>query len=99
VAIRTIIWSDDAFLELQNTIAFLEENWTDREIMKLDKELAHTLLLISNNPYLFKASKRTDFRKAIVLKLNTLYYKFDDNTVEIVSFFSNRQNPDKAQVK
>jgi plasmid stabilization system protein ParE len=57
VAIRTIIWSDDAFLELQNTIAFLEENWTDREVIKLDKELAHTLLLISNNPYLFNASK------------------------------------------
>ena len=38
-----------------------------------------------------------EVRKAVILKYNTLYYRIKKNTIEILSFFSNRQNPAKAK--
>ena len=42
---------------------------------------------------------KKDVRRAVVLKFNTLYYRVNENNVEILSFFSNRQNPKKRKLK
>lgn len=55
-----IRWTDNALKELAETIAFLETNWTEKELRKLSNALDKTLNLISQNPYLFQSS---DFKK------------------------------------
>ncbi len=41
----------------------------------------------------------TDNALAELTRLNTLYYREkENNKVEILSFFSNRQNPDKRKI-
>lgn len=93
-----ILWTDNALNELQKTVEYLEEYWTEKELRILATNLEKTLNLISNNPYLFQASEfKTDVRRAVVLKLNTLFYRVNENNVEILSFFSNRQNPKKIK--
>jgi plasmid stabilization system protein ParE len=95
-----ILWTDNALKELEKTIVFLEENWTEKELRRLAINLEKTLSLISQNPFIFQSSEiKKDIRRAVVLSLNTLYYRVSENDVEIVSFFSNRQNPDKRKVK
>lgn len=95
-----ILWTDNALKELEKTIVFLEENWTEKELRRLAINLEKTLSLISQNPFIFQSSEiKKDIRRAVVLSLNTLYYRVSENNVEIVSFFSNRQNPDKRKVK
>ena len=95
-----ILWTDNALKELEKTIVFLEENWTEKELRRLAINLEKTLSLISQNPFIFQSSEiKKDIRRAVVLSINTLYYRVSENDVEIVSFFSNRQNPDKRKVK
>lgn len=95
-----ILWTDNALKELEKTIVFLEENWTEKELRRLAINLEKTLSLISQNPFIFQSSEiKKDIRRAVVLSLSTLYYRVSENNVEIVSFFSNRQNPDKRKVK
>ena len=95
-----ILWTDNALKELQKTVEYLEENWTEKELKNLAHNLEKTLKLISQNPYLFQESYfKNDVRRAIVLTLNTLYYRIIENNVEIISFFSNRQNPKKQKTK
>ncbi len=95
-----ILWTDNALNELKKTVDFLEEHWTEKEIRNLATNLENTLKLISNNPYLFQASEiKKEVRRAVILKLNTLYYRVNENNVEILSFFSNRQNPKKRKLK
>ncbi len=95
-----ILWTDNALSELQKTVEYLEEHWTKKELRNLATNLEKTLNLISNNPYLFQASEiKEDVRRAVVLKLNTLYYRVNKNNVEILTFFSNRQNPKKRKLK
>jgi len=93
-----IEWTDNALSELRNTYKYLEDNWTEKEIRKLSKEIERILNLISNNPSLFPIYDGT-VRKVVIKKLNSLYYQeTHDNTIQILSFFSNRQNPNKRKI-
>ena len=94
-----ILWTDNALKELEKTIEYLEENWTEKELQNLAQSLEETISLISQNPQIFQASKKKeDIRRAVILSLNTLYYRVSEDKVEIVSFFGNRQNPKKRKL-
>ncbi len=94
-----IYWTDNAISELQNTIKFLQENWTEIELKKLVDDIEKIIELISNNPKLFPLSNKKNIRRVIIRKLNTLYYReLNGTSIEILSFFSNRQNPDKRKI-
>ncbi len=92
-------WTDHALSELKQTYQYLEENWTSKELTKLSLDIERTISLISKNPKMFPISDKVNIRKVVVKKFNTMYYREKDNTsVEILSFFSNRQNPDSRKL-
>ena len=90
-----IHWTVHALNDLQNTISYLEENFSDKEIRKLSAKIENTIELISINPNIFQMSDIKGVYKVVVVKYNTLYYRIRGNSVEILSFFSNRQSPKK----
>ena len=95
-----IFWTDFALSELENTIEYLEENWTEKELRNLAVKLDEILTILSQNPNLFQVSNVKDkIRRDVVLTHNTLYYRVINNQIEILSFFSNRQNPTKRKLK
>ena len=95
-----IFWTDFALKELEKTIEFLEENWTEKELRNLAENLEEKLALISQNPDLFQASNlKKGIRRVVILTYNTLYYRIANEQIEIISFFSNRQNPKKRKLK
>ncbi|WP_116786912.1 type II toxin-antitoxin system RelE/ParE family toxin [Flavobacterium psychrotrophum] len=94
-----ILWTDLALAELETTIIYLEEYWTERELRNLAAALDQTLMLISSNPFLFQVSDiKKDIRRVVIVTFNTLYYKINGDTVEVLSFFSNRKNPKKRKL-
>ena len=95
-----ILWTNHALKELEDTISYLEEKWTDKELQNLAIKMEETLLLISHNPNLFQVSEvKKDILRVVILTYNTLYYRVKNNQIEIISFFSNRQNPKKRKLK
>jgi len=93
-----IEWTDNALSELKTIFEYLEKNWTEKELKKLSNEIERTINLISSNPKLFPISEEKNVRRAVVKKLNTLYYREKhNNNIEIISIFSNRQNPNKRK--
>lgn len=93
-----ILWTDHALDELAKTFEYLEENFSDKELRKLSNSIESTLQLISQNPTLFPASQFKNIRKTVILKYNTIYYRENGDVIEILSFFSNRQNPKKRKL-
>ncbi|MGB4447988.1 MAG: type II toxin-antitoxin system RelE/ParE family toxin [Cloacibacterium sp.] len=93
-----IFWTEHAASELEKTIQYLQTEFSDKEISKLLIKLEETLELISINPKIFPTSDKKGIHKAILLKYNSIYYREINNTVEILSFFSNRQNPKKRKL-
>lgn len=93
-----ILWTDHALSELAQTILYLEQNFSDKEIQKLAQKIENTIELISHNPNLFPKSEKKNVHKAVILKYNTLYYRIKGDIVEIISLFSNRQSPKKRKI-
>ena len=93
-----ILWTDYAQDELQKTIEYPETNFSEKELKRLSKKIESTTELISQNPKLFPKSNKNEVFRVTILKFNTMYYRIKDDTIEILSFFSNRQNPDKRKI-
>ena len=94
-----ILWTAFALKELEKTIEYLEENWTEKELRTLAESIEEKLALISQNPNLFQASdNKKNIRRVVIQTYNTLYYRFENEQIEIISFFSNRQNPKRRKL-
>ena len=48
-----VFWTHHALSELEDTIVYLDKNWTDKELKNFFLEVDHTIQLISKNPFLF----------------------------------------------
>ena len=93
-----IYWTENALNELDESIKCLEEHFTEKEIKKLASKIESVIGLIAQNPQLFPKSEFKDVYKIVILKYNTFYYRISENTIEILSFFSNRQHPKKRKI-
>jgi len=94
-----LMWSDRALADLKNTIDYLTENWTQREIKTFARKLDKRLAIISANPNLFpKTTKRKNVRKAVLTKHTVIYYEANENQVIIVTLFDPRQDPKKLRL-
>lgn len=94
-----ILWTDHALWELSQTVEFLERNWTEKELKNFASKLDHILEIIYKNPEIFPSDfNEKEIRKAVVDKNNTLYYRIKENSIEVISIFSNRQDPKKSRV-
>ncbi len=94
-----IYWTDNALAELEITFEYLETNFTLTELNFLAKEIDKIISLISVNPKLFPESEiKKGIRKVVIAKYNTMYYRLNKKSIEIISFFSNRQSPTKLKL-
>lgn len=71
---------------------------TKKETEKLGDEIERILPVIIHNPAVFPLSDKGKVRKATILKYNAMYYRIVENEIQILSFFSNRQNPDSRKI-
>ena len=92
-----ILWTDFALIELEKTIKYLEENWTEKELRNLSSKLEETLSFLSQNPNLFQVSDiKKDIRRVVVLAHNTLYYRIvRDQVGNYLIFFEPSKSPKK----
>ena len=93
-----ILWTDLALEELSETVGYLKREFSQKEIDILGDEIERISSITSQNPNIFPNSDRLKTRKAVILKFYTLYYRIMNDQVEILSFFLNRQSPDKMKL-
>src|SRR5690554_3876976 len=81
-----IQWTNNALNELSQTIEYLKENFTEKEIRNLALKVENTTKLIAQNPDIFPKSDLKKIYKAVILKYNTLYYRINGNNVKYFHF-------------
>jgi plasmid stabilization system protein ParE len=95
-----VLWTDHALTELSQAFQYLELNFSEKEINRLSNQIESVLRYISKYPKLYpESSQQEGVRRAVITKFNTLYYRIniDKNQIEILSFFSNREDPMKLE--
>lgn len=93
-----ILWTTNALEELEQTIEYLQLHFTDKEIKKLVQKIESLIEITSQNPFIFPISESKTIHKLVILEFNTMYYRVNNGSVEILSFFSNRQSPQKRKI-
>lgn len=96
-----IIWLPKALEDYHDTLSDLELYWTSGIAKRLALEVEKTLDLLEQNPHIFQvADEAKNIRRAVVLKLNKIYYRINSNqTIDILSFFPSRNDPNDLTIK
>jgi plasmid stabilization system protein ParE len=92
-----VVWITRAKIDFDENILFLLENWSEREARKFIRKAMSTIRIIENNPRAFQESDYHQVRKAPILKQISLYYRINQNTIELLRFWGNRMNPEEIQ--
>jgi plasmid stabilization system protein ParE len=94
----SVYWTAEAESNLRNVLNYLSNNFSDKEISIFVKKLEKRLAIISVYPKSFRKSKIKNIHRSVLTKHITIYYKFDNQKIEIISLFDVRQNPKKLNI-
>lgn len=86
--------SDRARQDIEQMAAYLSEHWSEQVKLNFLLTLTEKMKLISQMPYLYKASqKQPDVRECVLTKQAVLFYRVGETSVEIITIRSSRQQP------
>lgn len=97
--IYEIIWSPKAVKSFYDRISYLQNKWTEREIVNFKKRISEYLLTLEQTPFIGTPGKVKDIRVGLIIKPVSLIYRIKVLTkeVELILFIDNRQNPQKIK--
>lgn len=89
-----IIWSKNAQITFDAIVVYLENSFGNNVAKKFIAKADSSIQTIASFPNLYKAiSLKQNVRKATISKVCSFYYEINDNTVVILYFWDNRQEP------
>jgi len=95
---RTIIFSKNAKKSLFELFDYMEIKWSKKVKDKFISNLDKVIYLIQIEPEIFpKSELNKNYRKCVLSKQTTIYYKFNTKRVEIITLFDTRQHPNKIK--
>jgi len=91
---RVVVISKTAERKLDALFNYLENNWSVKVKINFIQKLDKNISLIKTQPESFPVSlKAKGLHKCVITKQTTLFYRFDDEKIKIVTIFDSRQNP------
>jgi plasmid stabilization system protein ParE len=96
---KKIIWSNLAKLELANVLDFyVQQNGNSNYSLKLLDEIDDVVKTLSESELIGRLTKNK-ITRVFPIDVFLLFYEIKKDTVEVVSFWDNRQNEVKRKVK
>ena len=91
-----IIWTKRAINTFGKRIAYLQEHWTEKEIFNFTSRVNEYLNSLQSQPLMYRKSTRLkNTHIGVIIKQVSLVYRIKpkSNTIVLVAFIDNRQNP------
>lgn len=97
---RKVVISKIAERKIEKLFDYLDENWSLKVKSDFIKKLDKNISLIKSYPESFPRSQKSpDLRKCVVTKQTTIFFRFTDKEIKILTIFDNRQNPNKLKTE
>ncbi|HBX51794.1 MAG: hypothetical protein A2275_18190 [Bacteroidetes bacterium RIFOXYA12_FULL_35_11] len=93
-----IIWSEPAIADYWQNIDYLLKEWGDSVAIDFIDKVDQVLILIATKPATFQKTNFKNTRQIPIVPQVTLFYQFSNDTVELVRFWNNYQNPEKLKL-
>ncbi len=92
----TVRYSLRARQEEIKLLEYILEKFGQKSAKEVYQKIEEVLNIISGMPEIYPASrKQKGLRKCVFNKQTSLYYRIQDNYIEVVSFRANRKSPKK----
>jgi len=89
---KRIIWSFRANFELKNILEYYtKRNGNSNYSIKILNEIEDLMNILSKSKFIGRLTSNKTTR-AIPMKVYLIFYEINENQIEIVSFWDNRQN-------
>lgn len=96
--IRKVVISKTAEKKLNKLFDYLIENWSLKVKSEFVNKLDRIIDIIQKQPESFpESSKEKGLRKCVITRQTTIYYRFDEKQIKLVTVFDTRQNPKKLK--
>ncbi len=69
-----IVWSKKAIDGYAQILKYIDENWSQKEVSKFEKQVNNFLLHLSKFPYILQNAPLKDIRRGPINKLTVLTY-------------------------
>ena len=88
-----IFWTQEAVRNFEDIVTYLENKWTQREVVNFKLKLSRQIDLISQNPKMFPISSyQPRLRKAVLSKQTSIYYELKSKNIYLTYIFVNYKN-------
>ncbi len=96
MAAKEIIWSSRAKQELKDTLEFFaERNGNSDYSLKILFEVEDITTTLSKSEFIGRLTSNK-ITRVIPMKVYLIFYEINNDVIEIVSFWDNRQNPKES---
>ena len=85
----TISWSEPAKFDYWNNIEYLEREWTIIEVYNFMDKVDELIDLLTKENLTFKPTDYKNTFQVPVVKQINLYYRIENNTIELLLFWNN----------
>ncbi|EHQ27286.1 type II toxin-antitoxin system RelE/ParE family toxin [Mucilaginibacter paludis] len=93
-----LLWSDRALNDYENLVAYLWSEWGEQITLRVINELEATITRIQHQPEHFPiVLKDKSIRRYVFSPQTSIFFRINSDTIEIISLFDNRQNPNQLK--
>ena len=93
-----IIWSSRAKIEFAALLLYLKTDFGDGAVEDCISEVERILKNVSQFPFLFASLQDKPMRKAVVNKHLSIFYRIQNDQVELITFWDNKRNLKKLKL-
>ncbi|TXI15073.1 MAG: type II toxin-antitoxin system RelE/ParE family toxin [Pedobacter sp.] len=93
---KPVIWTTEAEDSFYELVDYLNEYWDDRNYADFQERIDEVISIIQQQPQAYPLAETLSskgIRKAVLIKMVSIYYKPHDNTILILLFWHNSRNP------
>ncbi|OXA92108.1 type II toxin-antitoxin system RelE/ParE family toxin [Flavobacterium hercynium] len=93
-----VIWAPQAKKDFWNNIDYLEAEWSEKIALNFIEKVNSTITLLKNDNVLFIKTNFKSVYKIVITKHISLYYRIENNNLELLRFWNNFQNQEKFKI-
>jgi plasmid stabilization system protein ParE len=89
--VKKIIWTPRAEKSFDSVILYLQEHWSEKEIINFIEKSNTVIQHISRYPLSYRNAGKDDIREALVTKQTLLLYRIAAGTVYLLYFWTHEK--------
>lgn len=94
-----IEWTLASKNDYWQNIEYLENHWSDKEVLNFINEIDYSINLLAKGNLTFTKSDYINVYKMVIIKQITIYYSIENETIYLLRFWNNYQDLSNFKLK